>query len=201
MRMRKSFIVGIIIIFIGFLGWFFFGRISLSTDSATRVVEGLENETPLQENTTPELSGVGTIVDLLKLGKSLSCTYTQDSEKSGKSAGVIYLDGIERIRVDAQTEKDGKQYDSHIVYTSTDMYLWVESAEKSFALKVPVKNPVTTYSTTSPELNTQTMYEDVTYICTSWNLDEGVFTPPSDIEFVDPTTMIQDMFKGLIKPK
>jgi len=143
-----------------------------------------------------KMTGTGTIIDLLKRGKAISCTYTQDSLKAGKGSGTLYLDGVKHVRVDGHTTKGTEEFDSHIIYNSVNMYMWVQSPQKSFAVVVPVKNPVITTGKSNATLDTQTMYDDVTYECTSWKIDESVFVPPRNIVFTDMAGLIQEVFKG-----
>src|SRR3989344_1662647 len=142
-----------------------------------------------------KISGTGTIIDLLKLGRAISCTYTQESEKAGKGYGSVYLDGLTRIQVDGRTTKGTEEFDSHIIYDSANMYVWIQSPQRSFAVVVPVKNQITTTKESSATLDTQTVYDDVTYECTSWDIDESVFAQPKNVTFTDVAGMLQEVFK------
>lgn len=127
----------------------------------------------------------GTIVDLLKRGTPISCAYVHTKD-GVTGSGTVYLDGTQRFSLTNAQVREGKPFDSHMIYTSTDMYLWVTGDTKTFALKMPVKNPITSISAQNDAtLNQTVVYEDATYTCTPWRIDEQVFTPPTDISFMD----------------
>ena len=127
----------------------------------------------------------GTIVDLLKRGAPITCTYTHTKDGFSGS-GTIYLDGVTRFSLTDTQVREGKTYDSHILTTNTDTYLWVTGDTQTFAFKMPVQNPDTTLDTeNSATLNQTMVYENATYTCSAWNIDEQVFVPPADVAFSD----------------
>jgi hypothetical protein len=133
----------------------------------------------------------GTIVELLALGKPIACSYTQN-EVGAKltGSGTVYLDGLNRFRIDALQNRDGQEFQSNLIYTETLMHMWVTGQGRTFATTLPVERPITTLDETNKAaLNTTMVYENVIYTCNAWVVDESVFTPPTDIAFTDIRSM------------
>lgn len=143
------------------------------------------------EKRTDTFTQQGTIADLLTLGKPIVCTYTQnDVAEKLTGSGSVYLDGLDRFRVKSLQNKEGENFDSNIIYTETQMHMWVTGGGRSFATVLPVEKPITTLNEKNDAtLNTSMVYESVVYTCNEWAVDESVFTPPSDITFTDMRTL------------
>ena len=45
--------------------------------------------------------------------------------------------------------------------------------------------------------NIETLNEDVDYECRSWNVNEGMFQPPSNVEFVDMNAMMEGVMNNM----
>ena len=180
--MKQNALIGLVVIIVVIGGgWYVYqaGGTPGDTSESALGTEG-DAKQPVSGVFTEE----GTVVDLLKLGKSISCTYEQHNAKMDGS-GTVYLDGLNRFRVKGVQTQNGSTFESNIIYTPSTMYMWVEGDGKSFALKVPVKEPITTTNSTSDaSLNSTVVYEDVTYTCSAWSVSDSLFTPPTNVTFI-----------------
>lgn len=138
-----------------------------------------------------EFTHEGTIMDLLLMGKPIACSYIQNNtETKVTGSGDVYLDGLNRFRVASLQNMDGEDFDSNIIYTETQMHMWVEGGGRSFATVLPVEKPITTLNEKNDAtLNSTIAYENVVYTCSEWEVDESMFTPPSNITFTDMRTL------------
>lgn len=195
--MPVKYIVGIIV----FLGLIAIGGVVVTQlsqpkdDSGSGAMKQSSNTETVSEKET--FTQEGTIVDLLALGKPIICSYVQnDVEKKLTGSGTVYLDGLNRFRVDALQNRDGEEFQSNIIYTSTIMHMWVTGQGRTFATTLPVEKPITTLNeTNNATLNSTMVYENVVYTCNAWDVDESVFTPPTDIVFTDMRAMFPSIPK------
>lgn len=139
-------------------------------------------------------AGTGSFADLIGLGRNVTCDFTHEAETGSTVAGTIKVSGG-KIRSDFEMQQAGIVYESHFIQDTTYMYTWSDSPQGSFAMKSPVEDlEVQGEADTAPG-RTVDMDSDVEYECRAWTADASVFVPPSDITFMTPNEMMQNMMQ------
>lgn len=143
-----------------------------------------------------ETSVKGSLLDLMKLGKNVKCTYWTDQEGT-TMAGVSYISG-QKVRgdfdittYDVNTEEGSNTIKSHMVTDGEWVYTWSTATPQGFKMKVD--QPENTSTDTTKEAPTKALNESFDYKCTPWLVDNSLFEIPSDIEFTDFSTMMEDL--------
>ncbi len=153
-----------------------------------------------------EMKGKDSLASLMKLGKSMECTFLFSSEGM-RGEGTSYFDKG-KSRVDSlYTGGEGEAQASYMISdTETNMmYTWFTTDGVTSGMKMNIPTNTTVdesgnSSPTTPQVNTDT---DVNYDCKPWNVDNSVFAPPADVEFSDMGEMqkkMESMQNGLMIP-
>ncbi|MCK5416452.1 hypothetical protein KAI92_03430 [Candidatus Parcubacteria bacterium] len=128
-----------------------------------------------------------TMEDLMKRGKTMKCTYTQEIEDGPTASGIIYMsDGNARteITMNEGTDRVGKMY----AITDQDwVYSWTESSPKGFKM--------TKEASEMSKENKETisdMTDEIDFTCKSWKKDSSKFKAPTGIVFEDMSEMLED---------
>lgn len=142
------------------------------------------------ENVVDE--AVGSIRSLFNAGKSQVCTYSSEED-----SGTIYItDGW--LRAD-MTSKDPESPASGMIITKEKQYFWDVSKKEGYVTQFSPDQqqaPADTGDTAQPqEEDTQSIDEEYNYNCKSWNVDESLFTPPADVNFIDMQAMLQEQLQ------
>ncbi len=188
-------IVAVAVLLIGG-GWYYF-------DSKK---EGPENKeaTSGEENTDQEssapLKGAGSFRQLMGLGQNLTCDFSYVAEDTnGAIAGTVYVAG-DLIRTDFDMMQAGVTYESHMIQDGQMSYMWTMSPQGTFAFKNDVSESDSAQgngtTNNASENRSVDLSQEVDYDCRSWNVDNALFVPPADIEFMDPQAMMQGMMQG-----
>ncbi len=166
--------------------WYFSG---IDTDMA-----GVEQQMTAENDVTAEVSnpdqirGKNSLASLMKLGRSMECTFSFSSEGM-KGEGTSYFDNG-KSRVDSlYTGIEGGPQASYMISdtTSNMMYTWFTADGTTSGMKMNIPAETSTDGMTSnqpetPQVDTNTA---VNYDCKPWNVDSSVFVPPADVEFTD----------------
>lgn len=141
-----------------------------------------------------KLSGQDTLLRLLGLGKTLECSF-QFKDDVHKSEGTGFFDGS-KMRVDTMyTATSGDIFTSNMISDGQTLYVWSDTETGKFALKMPA-----TTSRANSEADSDTSLDPNTtvwYTCQPWSVDGSVFEPPSEITFMDMTSLMEGIPSGL----
>lgn len=145
----------------------------------------------------------GTLRALLGIGESSQCTFTSTLEDGSTNVGTIFAaDG--RVKVDSIITDDTGVQSLSFIDDGTHYYSWGNNAEGTYAVKMARQTfpEDDTYSEADfdYEAETETPFDyeqEMEYECENWAVDESKFIPPSDIEFVDMSVMMEGMFDGM----
>lgn len=205
MDLQKIVVLCIIVLVVGGAGWFLLrdtGEESGQVMERSTQGKGVPVETTDSRSRDDSLSGFGSMMDILSLGRSVLCEYTySDTATGGQGSGVGFFNG-KRMRIDSETTQDGKRFESHVINDGESLYSWTESSEGSFAFVTEVGDSRMQGNFGDagiPEADSavQPLDEDVSYDCRSWNVSETTFTPPSDVNFVDMSAMMEGLPNGM----
>ena len=148
-------------------------------------------QTPQESTTTqptqPEESQTkGSIKNLLAAGKNQTCTIKYPTaEQVGE--GTVYVSG-KNLRGDFTMTSEGKTIDSHMIQDETYMYSWSSLSPQGVKMKIAELEKVQA-STTAESVD---LDQEADVNCSSWNVDNSMFTPPVNVNFVEtPTTPTQ----------
>ena len=125
-----------------------------------------------------------TLSSLTSGGQARQCDIDYKGEK-GEGSGKVYTDGQGRGRMTIDVKAaDGKQSQINTLVTKENAYLWFASGGQSFGFSFSVDAFKDT-SSNSPIASTGGVgpNEKFTTECTGWSVDEGLLTPPSDVNF------------------
>ena len=184
--------------------WYFSG---MDTDLAGVEQKMIEESNVTAEVVNPDqIKGKDSLASLMKLGKSLECTFSFSSEGM-KGEGTSYFDkGKSRVDSLYTDNKSGPQASYMISDTATNMmYTWftADGTTSGMKMNIPVATPTDKTpigQSNTPQVDTST---DVNYDCKPWNVDSSVFVPPADVEFTDMgemQKMMNDMQNGMTMP-
>jgi len=154
----------------------------------------------MMEKSDDESSGLGTISgglkELFAKGKSMQCDFEHTAE-TGVTSGTVYISGND-MRGDFElVQQDGKTVTSNMIRKGDTSYVWSSEFDQGFKTVIPeVTNEAdNNYDQTAMQSDpfAELENQNVTYDCKPWIVNATMFTPPSDIEFVDYSAQMQKM--------
>lgn len=185
-------IILVVIVVVGAGGAWYYSqnRAAVVSEGTPTSVVNLESPSP-----TPLAQGntfTGKIADLLKHGKNLTCTF-QRVDETGTTSGTVYVAGEgQRLRGNFNIEQSGNTaMTGHVVRDGQTMYVWSDQLPQGTKFTITEEAETSASSDTSQQL----LDKDLNYNCLPWVADQGVFTLPTDKQFVDVTAQMQQ-FQG-----
>ncbi len=164
--------------------------------------EATENNPIAEESTDGAMSGKGSLLGLLALGRSQECTFVVRTDGMVQEGTAFYDGGNARVDtlIKGAAAEDIASY-MIMDKKSNTMYLW-GSAQGDQGIKMTL--PSAESQTPAPMNNPQsgssapavTPDMDVDYNCKPWRVDGSVFVPPASVEFMDMSEM-QKMMEGM----
>ena len=152
----------------------------------------------LKKKTDEELFS-GSFFDLMKLGKNTKCTFSDESE-GGKSEGTIYIAGKKSRNDIYASAEGGEDFESHTIIDGEYMYTWSNMQEQGTKMKLTefdMEKEDFEMPSAAEMKETYGEYQDIkketNFKCRVWIPDNSKFNPPSNIEFVDMSQMMEDM--------
>jgi hypothetical protein len=133
----------------------------------------------------------GSVMDLLKLGKSTKCVL---EAKNGVdiTSGTTYISG-NKARSDYQASViEGETMSGYYISDGTWMYTWNDNYKEQ-AIKFKIDQmPTADTQAQKDSVKTSDLQDKMDYKCYPWSADQSMFTPPADLNFVDYTQMMQN---------
>lgn len=168
--MKKSIVFAIIILIVifGLIAYF------VTSNKQKPSQTGIGTSQPTSAPVTTKNS----LIDLLRQGNNVNCTYTSSTDKTVAS-GTVYVSG-KKIRVDYSSTFEGKKNSGSMIRDENFTYIWGDGMPRG----IKMKNTSTELPTGSPQTN---QYFDqsakMDYKCSPWSPSSASFTPPSNITF------------------
>lgn len=156
-------------------------------NSVEKITEGA-----FVSNAENSMRGSGSFKNVLGLKKNVVCdvSYSQ-GEQNEQVGGKVYTNG-EKMRANFMTEVDGVSTDTNVINNGKEMYIWSKGATGDMAMKFTIDE-----ATDSNKGQGQfDMNTDVDYSCQNWNVDASLFIPPSDLTFMDTSSMMKQGDNG-----
>ena len=157
------------------------------------LVLGKKSQTPQTSstNTTTEQKSEdsgsikSSIKSLLGGGKNVMCTVKYPTADQS-AEGTIYVSS-KKMRGDFKMMVEGKSVESHMITDDTYSYSWSSMMPQGVKMKMAqIEAP-----TASPTSGQVDINNEVDMNCFNWGVDNSKFTPPSDIQFMDVSTMMK----------
>lgn len=195
---QKYIISAAVVLGLVIAGWYFMTaeRAEAPSDvDATSTDEEALSDQVTKPTTEDDLVGSGSLAALFALGKNLKCEFAYVSdETNAASAGTVYISG-DKMRGDFEMEQSGQVYTSHMIQDGSYVYTWSQSAQGTFAVKMPVVEGEAEASTdTTYGARPMDMTETVDYSCVPWGVNSTQFVPPADVQFMSMEDMMQGRY-------
>lgn len=130
---------------------------------------------------------VGSIGDLMKDGKDVTCTFSR-SDAGGDMEGTVFVarDGRMRGEFTLASPQFGTMT-MQVIRDGAYGYTWgFPSATQGTKTKLDNEGkPIKKNDKDGPSLD-----EDMEYRCAAWRVDTSKFVPPSDVQFQDVSAMV-----------
>ena len=147
-----------------------------------------------------DASFTGSLTDLLKLGSNAHCTFTYADNGSSIDGEVYLADKGQRLRGDFELEQtDGSMMTSSVIQDGGYGYVWSSAFEGGYKMALDEESSIFE-AATSGEASSATSAipdENVTYDCDAWVVNDSMFTPPANINFVDVSSQVETMMQNL----
>ncbi len=165
--------------------------------------QGTEQTGKLDKAPTPTIADInsdvnGSIFDIVKLGKDITCTYT---DTATKLAGTIYVSG-QKVRSDFTTTVQGRSLEAHTYMDGEWAYMWSPILTQGTKMNVTDLKSTATATDAETKMAKDKLNQNFVYHCQPWTVDQTMFDLPKDITFTDATGSIKalqqtDKTKGM----
>lgn len=126
-------------------------------------------------------------------GQPTTCTLTK-----GTDVMKYHLKG-KLMAADITSTVEGQSSVSHMINDGSYLYMWSDGQTQGSKISLTQPSPSAADSTSSvPQFEGESDYQNLesqgyTIDCQATALADSVFTPPTDIKFVDPSAMMQEI--------
>jgi len=140
---------------------------------------------PSQENATVAETKVETaknnLLALISSGSTQECTFQYEDDDNGSMKGIFYLSG-DKFRGDIDvTNEDDDTSTVSIIRNGNTNYIWGSEMETGIKMTLPVDE----FSKSDQAKGYLDAEKEVDYKCKSWLADPTKFNPPSNLKFLD----------------
>ena len=157
------------------------------TAPATSEQINTDTQNQMKEET---LSGKDTFANLFKVNRPLECTFSYN-EDGRLNEGTVFING-KKSRIESMyNDSNGVTFASSLIVNGEIMHIWGDAPQGKMAIKMKI--PTSAESAGSASQSQFNLNTAVDYTCALWNVDESIFVPPSDVQFLD----IDDMMQGV----
>src|SRR3989344_6617163 len=134
----------------------------------------------------------GSLLDMMKLNKKLTCNYT-GKDDNGKTTFTteMFLSGT-KVRNNVKlTDNLDKTLESYMLSDGECFYIWSNASDQGTKMKISEMENI--MQETTKDINNQPtnnvdlnkVSEKFDFSCNTWNPDMSMFEVPSDITFID----------------
>lgn len=137
----------------------------------------------------------GSIEDLMSRNRNIRCELVVKSGDDVMS-GTTYISGT-RARSDYKSKMGEQTVTSHMISDGTWLYTWSEEYPDQ-AIKMNIKDmEAVSGEAEAQEAGIENYQENFDYDCYNWVKNDSVFTPPSNLKFIDYSEMMKSL-QGLM---
>lgn len=196
--MKHSLIIAAIIIGIAGIAYMLWAEPAVAPTEPTST--GEEVTIPAESEATTSGSGEGTLADFFAADDSVYCTFTGRDGEAATSEGEFWY-ANQKLRVESITRVDGEVYTSNMINDGDRTFIWGGTADGAQA--IVMDNELTTDASTAYEVGASDarvdMEQTIEYDCQSWVEQSAQFVPPSNINFIDVSDMMDGVFQGELR--
>ncbi len=177
-RQIQLIIAAVIVVILILAGAFYV--LGKSKKSQTEIPTSQATEAPSSEQS-------GTIKSLLSMGKDVACDVSYTVEQN-ETSGKVYVSGKKMSADFSIKTSDGKTMDNHMIQDETYIYSWSSAVPQGTKMKIEAINASPTPAT-SGQPASMNVDQQVQYKCSPWGVDSSKFTPPTNVQFMDLSTI------------
>lgn len=146
------------------------------------------------QNAATPATKASSLKDLLALGTSQKCTYSDNG-----SQGTFYVSGG-KSRGDFTSTVAGKSTGGHMIADGKTSYVWMDGEKQGFKMSLDASAQQQANAPASQSQGVD-VNKQMDYSCQAWSADNSMFTMPSGIEFVDLAEMMKNSVPNIPVPK
>lgn len=128
----------------------------------------------------------GSIKSLLGSNKNVMCIIKPEVDQTAEQK--VYISG-NKMRGDFTMNVEGKQFESHMITDGTSAYTW--SSAMPQGIKMKMDESFVSASPVAGQPQQVDIDKQIDMQCSPWNVDESLFNLPSDIKFLDVSSMMK----------
>lgn len=141
-----------------------------------------QDQTDNQANEVVNPSGTYSINELLSMNRPMKCSWKESITQGGEVTNIIYING-------KKFYQDVTMGDVGHAYTVSDgeyIYIWNNFNNAASKIKIEAI-PTTTGLEPAETQDSAGLDQSRDFECEKWTVDNSVFNPPSDKNFIDVT--------------
>jgi len=178
MNKKILLILGILVLVLLGAGVFFLSKLG-STQNQPELIQNQKTPSTAQSNTGNKSGPIETTLkSLLSMGKSLKCSFSNNT-KDASVSGTVYA-GSGKVRQDFQTNAAGIATSGHVIVDSSTMYMWTDTSNQGFKFAL---DQVSSPSSGSAQSQTPDINKAMNFSCKGWSIDNSFFVLPSKVTF------------------
>lgn len=154
-----------------------------TTDSRT--------ETPQQDS---EESIQGSFLDFMKIGRDLRCTYSGEEQGTAFSGEVFVSKN--KIRGNSTITSTEGSIQGYVISDGTYMHVWSNQANIGTKIKIDEFSKDIEGNADAKSKDFEQYRKQYNYSCKPWDVDNSVFDVPTDVEFMDFTSLLNQVTPG-----
>ncbi|MFA5933431.1 MAG: hypothetical protein WCV81_04110 [Microgenomates group bacterium] len=178
MNKKLPLIIGVIVLLGGLAAFMLLSKgknVTPQSQSTQTIPTEQEQETP-KPTVQPK-----SLKDLLALGKTQSCTFT---DGSNSKTSIFFANNKMRGDFEATSEKSVMK--THIIVDGQTSYMWIDGQTMGYKMSVDKA----TAEQTNTQQNQIDLNKQADYNCKDWTVDSSVFNLPTGINFTDLSKLI-----------
>ena len=178
--MDKKIILGVIVLFL--------------IAGGVYIMKSKKPMTPGTQTTSQVMSEAAEFAKAMESGRPTTCTMTKGQDKM-----EYHLKG-KMMTANITTIIESKTTTSHMINDEKYLYMWTDDSKQGSKMSLAIPSPSAPSSVepsaSTPEFDSVDDYDQLknegyTINCQAGSFNDSVFTPPSTIEFIDPSTMMR----------
>lgn len=148
---------------------------------------------PNTQTVSQTMSEAEEFAKAIESGRPTLCTMARNTDKM-----EYFLKG-KKMYVNMTNIIENKTVISHMINDEKYLYLWTDGQKQGSKMNLltsPLPNASPTATPSSPKFESQSDYEGLkaegyTINCQASNIDDTAFVPPQDVNFIDPSSLLQ----------
>lgn len=157
-------------------------------------IQQQQTSAPSTQTQKEVMSEAAEFAKAMKSGRPTTCTMTK-----GDDVMEYHLKG-KKMAANVTTSTEGKSTISHMINDEQYLYVWADDSKQGSKMSLTIPSPSPVNAPTSadqvPEFNSVDDYDQLqndgyTINCQAGKFADSVFTPPTTVEFIDPSAMMR----------